>query len=87
MFSYRRREGRTLFTLTATAIGSSGRRTRKTSEASNSVRRVKIQKLASVRTFLTVSPTGKSGLPFNLAAWVYWEGKPTGVIVEPVQVL
>jgi len=29
---------------------------------------------------------GKLGLPFNLAAWVYWEGKPTGVIVESVQV-
>jgi len=29
---------------------------------------------------------GKSGLPFDLAAWVYWAGKPTGVIVEPVQV-
>ena len=37
--------------------------------------------------FRTLPPTGKSGLPFDLAAWVYWAGKPTGVIVEPVQVL
>ena len=37
--------------------------------------------------FRTLPPTGKSGLPFDLAAWVYLEGKLTGVIVEPVQVL
>jgi len=29
---------------------------------------------------------GKSGLPFDLASWVYWAGKPVGLIVEPVQV-
>ena len=41
MLSDRKREGRTLSTSTATATGSSGRRTRKTLEASNSVRKVK----------------------------------------------
>jgi len=30
---------------------------------------------------------GKVGLPFGQAAWVRWEGKPTGVIVEQVQVV
>jgi len=30
---------------------------------------------------------GKSGLPFDLASWIYVEGTPTEVIVEPVQVV
>ena len=33
-----------------------------------------------------VFAAGKVGLPFGQAAWVRWEGKPTGVIVEQVQV-
>ena len=33
-----------------------------------------------------VFAVGKAGLPFGQAAWVRWEGKPTGVIVEQVQV-
>ena len=31
---------------------------------------------------------GKAGLPVDLAAWVYWEGKSAGgMIVEPVKVM